>query len=89
MSGIEVTGTVELQAQVFAECPEYTTLGLRTVEGDFLEVFLSTGMVENNQNCFRLGQVLKFAGGEWYIEPGSDGVGEHRRYWPEDFSDQK
>jgi hypothetical protein len=77
-----VKGVIELEAQVFAECPDYTTLGLRTIEGELVEVFLSTRKVIAKPEQYRLGQVLTMVGGEWHFESCSVGVGEYRRFWP-------
>jgi hypothetical protein len=82
MTNTNVSGVVELQAQVFAECPEYATLGLRTSEGELIEVFLSSLQVEAQPEQYQPGHVLTLFGGEWQIEANPDGVGEYRRFWP-------
>jgi hypothetical protein len=82
MASKTVHGVIELRPQVFAECPAYTTLGLRTHEGQLIEVFLPTEQVARKSDHYQLGQRLNLTGGEWYVEPEADGAGEYTRWWP-------
>lgn len=82
MTSTTIKGVVELQAQVFSECPDYTTLGLRTAAGEFVEVFLPTGQIDRNPERFRIGQSLRLTGGEWQTDPATANTVAHHRYWP-------
>ena len=80
------SGVIELQPQLFCECPDYATLGLRTDTGQFIEVFLSATLVSEKPTKFQLGRRLNLTGGEWYITPDAIGVGEYVRWWPASIS---
>jgi len=82
MTSTTIKGVVELRAQVFSECPDYTTLGLRTAAGECVEVFLPTTLANHYPERFRLGQSLRLAGGEWQTDPATADTAAHHRYWP-------
>ena len=82
MTNATIKGVVELRAQVFSECPDYTTLGLRTAAGEFVEVFLPTTLANRNPERFRLGQSLRLTGGEWQTDPATANTSAYHRYWP-------
>ena len=86
MTRKKIAGIVELRPSIFDECPDYTTLGLRTDGGNFIEVFLPTAMVTNNPERFQLSRHLTLWGGEQHTEPSPDGVGEYVRCWPAEVS---
>jgi hypothetical protein len=82
MTNATIKGIVEQQAQAFSECPDYTTLGLRTAAGECIEVFLPTNLANRHPERFRSGQFLRLAGGEWQTDPATVETEAHHRYWP-------
>ena len=83
MANKEICGVVELQPSSFAECPDYVTLGLRTDDGDFYEVFLPAALVANKPGLFCIGRRLRLRGGEQQGETDVDGLEDYIRYWPD------
>jgi hypothetical protein len=77
-----VKGVIELQPQPFRECPYYSTLGLRTTEGELIEVFIPVREMAMNPDRFFAGRSLTLIAGEWQTEPSPDGEGLYRRLWP-------
>jgi hypothetical protein len=82
MKDKEVRGIVERCPSVFDECPDYVTLGLRTDDGDFCEVFLPAMLVANKPAWFHIGRRLCFGGGDQQEEATVEGLEDYIRYWP-------